>query len=143
MEHRFKHRAVIQEVPDIRRSLTSLAVPWGISKPDIKQIIFIAEEIFSNIVRFAFHDQQEHEIEFVLIRDEEKIILEIIDDGIPFDPLQYRLSIPSNPAAMDSGGMGLSLVRTFSDTISYQRIGQMNHLMVTKWLKTRKDDDQF
>lgn len=134
---------MIQEVPVIRKDLASIAEKWGISRQDIKQITFIAEEIFSNIIRFAFQDQLEHEVEFVLVREGEKVILEIIDDGIPFDPLQYRLSVPSNPAALDSGGMGLSLVRTFSNTISYQRIGQTNHLMVTKWLKTRKDEDHF
>jgi anti-sigma regulatory factor (Ser/Thr protein kinase) len=139
MEYRIKYRAFIQEVPAIRKDLSSVGTLWGVPRSDFKQIIFIVEEIFSNIVRFAYRDKLEHYVEIVLTREDEKISLEIIDDGIPFDPLQYRPSGPSDPAALDAGGMGLTLVRTFADTISYQRTGQTNHLMVTKWIKTAKD----
>jgi anti-sigma regulatory factor (Ser/Thr protein kinase) len=136
MEQRFQYRSVIQEVPAIRRNLSALKVQWEIPKSEFKQILFIAEELFSNIIRYAFEDTREHIVELAVKKGPDHIILEFIDDGIPFDPLNYRQAGHSDPAATESGGMGLSLVRTFSDSISYQRIQDKNHLEITKWIKS-------
>ncbi len=55
------------------------------------------EEIFSNIVFYGFHDQDEHQIAISLSLRNNTLILEIKDDGTPFNPLESKtpdLEIP-------------------------------------------------
>jgi len=138
MEERFTYRADIQEVPTIRENLATLQARWKISNSEFRQILFIVEELFSNIIRHGFQDTREHEVEVAIMKNTDHIVIEITDDGIPFDPVQYQPESNSNPAHTEEGGMGLSLIKTFSDSFSYRRINQKNHLQVVKWLKTER-----
>jgi anti-sigma regulatory factor (Ser/Thr protein kinase) len=138
VEH-FQHRAVIQEVPIIRKNLTSVAQKWGIPKSEQRQILFIIEELFSNITRYGFTDNREHLVDIMVKIENGAIFIEIVDDGLPFDPLTYKSGGETDPVSLNSGGMGLSLVRAFSDSISYQRNGEKNQILITKRIKSGKE----
>ena len=61
--------------------------------------------------------------------------LELSDDGIAFDPL----SLPPPDVSLDIedrliGGLGVHLIRTMMDSVSYRREGDWNRLLVTKAL---------
>jgi anti-sigma regulatory factor (Ser/Thr protein kinase) len=132
MDRAFQYPSHIQEIPQIRIDLEFLKQEWAIPESEIKQILVIIEEIFSNIVRYAFEDKKEHAIDIRLACTENQIEIEIIDDGIAFNPLDYQLVPQSDPATSDAGGMGLTLIRAFSSKISYQRNSGKNHLKITK-----------
>ena len=136
MEQHFQYRSIIQEVPGIRKDLSSLKAEWNIPNSEFKQILFIVEELFSNIIRYAFQDTREHLVEVVIKRNAEHIVLEIEDDGIPFDPTSYLPDVNSDPADAHTSGMGLSLVKTFADSITYQRNNQRNCLEIVKSIKS-------
>jgi anti-sigma regulatory factor (Ser/Thr protein kinase) len=136
MQKRFQYRSIIQEVPAIRKDLSSLKEQWNIPDSEFKQIIFIVEELFSNIIRHAYQDTREHQVELVAKKIAADIILEIRDDGVPFDPVSYHPELNSNPADAQSSGMGLSLVKTFADSISYQRSNHRNCLEIVKSIKS-------
>ena len=132
MDRAFQYPSHIQEIPNIRKDLEFLEQEWAIPDTEIKQILLIIEEIFSNIVRYAFEDRQEHAIDIRLACDDSQIEIEIIDDGIAFNPLDYHLEPQSDPATSDAGGMGLTLIRAFSSKMFYQRNSDKNHLKITK-----------
>ena len=132
MDRTFQYPSHIQEIPQIRKDLEFLEQEWAIPESEIKQILLIIEEIFSNIVRYAFEDKQEHAIDIRLGYTDNQIEIEIIDDGIAFNPLDYHLEPQSDPATSDAGGMGLTLIRAFSSKIFYQRNSGKNHLKITK-----------
>ena len=136
MERIFQYRSDIQEVPLIRKDLAGVVKEWGIPEPEMKQITVIIEELFSNIVRFAFNDNQEHFVEIILRKDDRIITIIVTDDGTPFNPLDYNPVQTSDPAASDTMGMGLTLVRAFSDSIKYHRLLNRNHLEITKSIKS-------
>ncbi len=136
MVQAYQYKSIIQEVPRIRQDLHDLSALWAIPVSELNQIRVITEELFSNIVRFAYEDEAEHLIEIQLSKSKDEITLEIIDDGIPFDPETYQAGSVSDPAASDAGGMGLTLVKTFSDGISYSRTAHKNHLVISKRLKS-------
>ena len=132
MEHSFQYRSEIHEIPKIRKDLGMLETAWQIPKSKMNQIRVIVEELFSNIVRFAYEDQHEHAIEIRMNKSENIIEIEIIDDGIAFNPLEHREDPLRDPALIESGGMGLTLVQTFSNKMSYQRKGDKNQLKIEK-----------
>jgi len=137
MDRSFQYTSHIQEIPRIRKDLEFLEHEWSIPKSEIRQILVIIEEIFSNIVRYAFEDKQEHTVDIRLGCRESQIEIEIIDDGIAFNPLDYHLGPLSDPATSDAGGMGLTLIRAFSSNINYARYSEKNHLKITKKVKSK------
>lgn len=97
------------------------------------------EELFSNIIRFAFENKGDHKIELTLSIDEGIITLLIRDNGIPFNPLEYNQDQLADPVSMDDGGMGLTLIRAFADSIEYSREEQKNLLLIQKTIRSRPE----
>jgi serine/threonine-protein kinase RsbW len=137
MDKLFEYQAIIQAIPQIREDLKELANSWGIPVSELRQITLITEELFSNTIRFAFGKGEEAGMIQIRVSLMEKLIsLEIIDEGIAFNPLEYDPDPRHDPAAANDGGMGMTLIRTFSDSISYSRKGNRNHLLVHKTIKS-------
>lgn len=137
MERTFKYSNDIQDVSRIRSDLSILAAEWSIPDSELRQVIVIIEELLSNIIRFAFIDSHEHLIEVQISKTDRVLSIRITDDGIPFNPLDYHPVPIADPASSDAGGMGIILVRTFSDSLEYKRDKNRNHLTVTKVIKSK------
>jgi anti-sigma regulatory factor (Ser/Thr protein kinase) len=138
MEQLYKYRSLIQEIPTIRKDLTELQSLWSIPDSEMRQIRLIIEEIFSNVIRYAFSDSQEHMVEVQLKKSNDEISIQIKDDGIPFNPLEHQPGVSTDPASSVDGGMGLTLIKTFSNSITYKRVDNNNQLLITKKIKSNK-----
>jgi anti-sigma regulatory factor (Ser/Thr protein kinase) len=94
------------------------------------------DELLTNIVDYAHADDADHPIEVALRLDGERLVAEVVDSGAPFDPLQdsatpdIELEIDDRPV----GGLGIHLVRTLMDEVSYRRDGERNRLLLAKRL---------
>ena len=110
---------------------------WGIPEPEIRQVLVIIEELFSNIVRYAFEDSLEHHIDIRIQNKGDHLEIETIDDGKGFNPLEYQMTPSSDPVKFSSGGMGLTLIKAFASTISYRRIAGKNHIFIAKKVKRK------
>jgi anti-sigma regulatory factor (Ser/Thr protein kinase) len=91
------------------------------------------EEIFSNIVFYGFRDQDEHQIAISLSLSNNTLVLEINDDGIPFNPLESKapdLEIPLEER--ETGGMGIHIACELVDEIEYFREQNKNILIMKK-----------
>ena len=91
------------------------------------------EEIFSNIVFYGFQDQDEHQIAISFSLKDNTLILEIKDDGIPFNPLESKtldLEIPIEER--ERGGMGIHIASELMDEIEYFRKQNKNILVMKK-----------
>jgi anti-sigma regulatory factor (Ser/Thr protein kinase) len=137
MEQIFHYRSHIQEIPRIRQDIEILEKEWVIPLSEIRQILVIIEELFSNIIRYAFDDNLEHVVDIRLVNSGNQIEIEMIDDGIPFNPLEHQKGSFPDPVNSDPGGMGLTLIRTLSSEISYHRESGRNHLIITKRIKRK------
>ena len=136
MQQLYKYRSLIQEIPTIRKDLTELQSLWSIPDSEMRQIRLIIEEIFSNVIRYAFSDSQEHLVHVQLKKLNDEITILITDDGIPFNPLEYNQGVITDPASSVDGGMGLTLIKTFSNSITYERVDSHNQLLITKKIKS-------
>jgi len=137
MDLTFQYKAQIQEIPRIRKDLEFLNKEWKLPRSEISQILVIIEELFSNITRYAFEDKEEHLIDVRLTNCENQIEIEMIDDGIPFNPLDYQLQTPADPTSAETGGMGLTLIKAFSSSLTYERSSGKNHLKIIKRIKSK------
>ena len=98
------------------------------------RVNLVLEELGLNIINYGY-DEGLHEFEIMLTSDERTLTIEITDDGRPFNPLSEAPE-PDLDASVDDrqvGGLGLYLVRTMVDEMSYRREQDKNHLtLVTR-----------
>jgi len=93
------------------------------------------EEVFTNIVRHGYDDNDPHEIVVRLHGDREKVRITIDDDGRHFNPLMAP-AVDLNAALSERrvGGLGVHLVRRLMDQVRYQRRAGGNRLTLVKRL---------
>ena len=95
------------------------------------RVHLVLEELVLNIIDYGFDDgKDDHELEVILMSEDDNLTIEITDDGIPFDPL-HDAKIPDTDAPLEDrpiGGLGVHLVRTMMDEVSYRREDGKNHL---------------
>jgi len=87
------------------------------------------EEIFANIVHYAYEDSEEHHVKIhIKIRDN-VLALVIKDDGKPFNPLEIPITNTEAPfEERKIGGLGIHLVRNLIDELEYKQVKGKNVL---------------
>lgn len=102
--------------------------------PDIEfQVDLVLEELVLNVVNHGSRGG-EGEINIELVSDPEAVIIQIIDDGRPFDPLTDAPEPDTESGIEDRavGGLGIHLVRTMMDDVAYRREENKNHMRLVK-----------
>ena len=94
-----------------------------------------AAEAVHNIIAYAYQDTDAHVIRVSLIREPDRVDLEIEDDGMPFNPLAYSAPTPvSRMEHAPLGGRGIRILRGLMTECSYRRENGKNILtMVRAW----------
>lgn len=93
--------------------------------------LVIAEAV-TNIIQNAYLDQDEHTIPILLSCDDHRVRVEIKDDGLPFDPLQQpEVTFPTRLEEADEGGLGIHLIRSYTQECCYRRQHNQNVLTLT------------
>ena len=89
------------------------------------------EEALTNIVNHAYDDGSEHEISVRLMPRSDGLTFEIVDDGKAFDPRQVTPpDKPADLATTQPGGLGINLIREFSERLDYERRDGCNRLRI-------------
>lgn len=115
--------------------LHDLLKDMGMSEQVLFHFDLCANEAVSNVIGYAFPDAGEHRITMRLTRTEERVSLEIEDDGMPFNPLTKPRNIPAASVEdAEIGGLGVDLIRHYMDAYSYQREAGRNILTMTAHL---------
>lgn len=98
------------------------------------QINIAVEEIFVNIVLYAYPSKEgETEICFSY-RDQSKTVnITFIDSGIPYNPLEKEdpdITLPAQDREI--GGLGFYMVKKSMDQVMYEYKEEKNHLTLIK-----------
>ena len=99
------------------------------------QLNLVLEEWLVNIVSYAFSDGDDtvHEIELRLWQGEKEIKIEIIDDGMAFDPVNKSDPDTSLPIEeREIGGLGIMFIKNSVDEFSYARENDLNIVTMIK-----------
>ena len=97
------------------------------------KIDLATEEIFVNIVNYAYKDRIKEEITIEIKNKDNKIIIIFEDTGIPFNPLDkedpdINLSIEEREA----GGLGIFMTKKMMDNVAYEYKNGKNILTIEK-----------
>ena len=97
------------------------------------KVNLVLEEVGLNILQYGGEaPERRPEIEIVLTSEDDALTIEVLDDGQPFNPLQDS-SVPDVAAMLEErriGGLGVHLVKTLMDDLSYEREAGKNRLIM-------------
>jgi anti-sigma regulatory factor (Ser/Thr protein kinase) len=93
----------------------------------------VLDDAVSNPINYGFEEGTEHVIEVRMALIDGRLRVEVIDDGIAFDPLQKEdADITLGIDERKIGGLGILLVKELMDDVRYAREGNCNHLIMEK-----------
>jgi len=95
------------------------------------QVSIVAEEIFVNIVHYAYTSENGNVVIRIAACDE--IIIEFEDNGKPYNPLEK--ADPDIDAATEEreiGGLGFFMVKQIMDSVEYEYKNGKNILTIVK-----------
>ena len=91
------------------------------------------EEAISNVIMYAYPEGTDGEVSIDATVDGKNVSFVIADNGIAFDPTaKEEIDITARIDERPIGGLGIHLVRTIMDNVSYERKEEKNILTLTK-----------
>jgi anti-sigma regulatory factor (Ser/Thr protein kinase) len=119
----FELKNDLAEMPLLVDHVESFCGQHGIG-PEVVSVVNLAlEEIVTNIISYGYADEADHRIRVGLAHDGANLTARVEDDAKAFDPLQV-----DDPEI----GLGLHLVRTLMDEVTYSREHDRNVLRIRK-----------
>lgn len=100
------------------------------------QIRLVVEELFTNIVSYAYDDDGLHEIFVTVAYENDRLELTLVDDGMEFNPLTVdpHHNVGDTIEELEIGGKGWTLVRAYMNEFEYDYSDGKNHLKLVKHL---------
>jgi len=126
----------IGELSSLADKIEELAEKWELSMALAMNINLVIEEAVSNIIFYAFPENDKHEIKISVSLNNKILVVEISDDGIPFNPLaqvQPDITLPAEDRPV--GGLGIFLISQVMDKMDYTRQKNWNILTLNKIIK--------
>jgi anti-sigma regulatory factor (Ser/Thr protein kinase) len=141
MADELKVKNDMAEVDKIRNYLKNNLKELNLSDKDYYKIEVSLLEIVLNIIRYAY-PQEVGDIFIKTWQKEDKIFIEIRDNGIPFDPRKAELpDIKELIKNEKVGGLGIFLSRRLMDGFEYKRESNQNILTMYKKIEEAEASD--
>lgn len=101
----------------------------GIADDLVFKFDLCANEAVTNVISYGYPQGGEHQIELLLSLDGDALTLEIIDDGVAYNPLERPPhEQPQDLEHASIGGLGVDLIRKMMDECHYSRSDGRNVL---------------
>lgn len=135
-KYKFELKNDLSELKNLNRHLNHWGRDTGLQADSILRINICLDELFTNIVSYGFKDDLEHIVKFTVHADNQILIINIEDDGIPFNPLEkIDPDFPANVESANIGGLGILIIRKLIDNIAYERTQGKNKLTMKKFIQ--------
>jgi sigma-B regulation protein RsbU (phosphoserine phosphatase) len=121
-----------KEIEKVNDQLDDFAGTKGVPVEIIQKIKIALDELITNIISHGLDGQGEHTIGIVFSYSPERLIVEISDGGVPFNPLE--MVKPDTTLSVDDreiGGLGVFLVGELMDAVEYERRDDSNAVKLT------------
>jgi anti-sigma regulatory factor (Ser/Thr protein kinase) len=117
-------------IEQVESELMDAAIPFAA----VHAAVLCIEELVVNILKHGKIEGKEPNIEVEVQLEDGRMVIDISDDTTPFDPTAagppQHIDAPLEDRPI--GGLGIHLVQTLTNELSYKRVGQRNHLRLVK-----------
>lgn len=129
------YQSNIDELHKLTDDIKSFAEKHHLDENVIFALNLCLDEALTNIITHGLNHTTKDQIEIDLVLKKNHVTAIILDNGIPFNPLEKMSKIPDIKAKIEKrniGGLGFFLIDKYMDNIEYQRKGNQNILTMTK-----------
>jgi PAS domain S-box-containing protein len=124
----------LNQMPQVIESFEAFGEKHELSFAVIQKFNIALDELLSNIINYGFQDELEHDIAVDIELRNERLIITLTDDGIPFNP--FRNDPPETKLSIDErniGGLGIHIVKNLVDEYDYKRHADKNIITLVKY----------
>jgi len=116
-----------EEIDRVNRAIGQFARENGIPQSVTGKVSIAIDDLVNNIIAYGLDKQIKHSIEIECRYSENRLLIEITDSGMPFNPFE-SLDADTTSSVEDRkiGGLGRLLVKELMDDVSYQRLKEKN-----------------
>ena len=124
-------RTSYTELADLVAAIEALGEEDGWSGDLTFRISLVVDELAQNVVDYAYNDTS-GDVEVAVTSRDETVVIEITDEGKPFDPLTEAPApdLTSPVETRPIGGLGIHFTKTLMDDVEYRRESGQNRLRI-------------
>ena len=133
MEKEIRISNHLNEIVVLASFIEELGEELSLPAETVMNINLALEEAVANIIMYADPPKEQHIILLKVTSTEKQLIFLLTDKGASFDPTQVEevdITLPIEERPI--GGLGIFLIRSIMNEISYQRIDNENRLIMKK-----------
>ena len=128
--------AVDDAIDTVQSFVRKKLIAYGCETKALYQIRLAVEEIFVNIISYAYRPEVGMaEIFCEVTEDPLMVNINFMDSGKPFDPLSVEADTSGKMFLEKEGGFGIHLVKKTMDSVDYEYKDGKNVLKIKKNLK--------
>ncbi len=134
MTRRIEVNSTVNALDDVMAFVDGSLKGMDVSRKSVLQLELAVEEIFVNIANYAYHTEGGKVwISCDVDAEDRSVAITFMDTGPEFDPLAAPdpdVTLPADQRRI--GGLGIFLVKTNVDNMSYKRLDGYNVLTIEK-----------
>ena len=124
--------ADLKEIERVNTGFQAFATEQNVAAAAIQKVCVVFDELLNNIISYGFDDDANHEITVEVLVHRDRLLIEVSDDGIPFNPFdRVGPDITLSLEEREIGGLGVFLVTEMMDDCHYQRHSNKNSVTMT------------
>lgn len=126
----------LEEIGRLAEQVEAFGELIGMSMKEIFEVNMSMDEIITNIISYGYDDGGEHQILVEITRDRKTLSILIEDDAKAFNPLADAPEADTESSLEDRkiGGLGIHLVKTVMNDVTYSWRNGRNRLVMKKEL---------
>ncbi|PKL58808.1 MAG: ATP-binding protein [Methanomicrobiales archaeon HGW-Methanomicrobiales-4] len=126
--------ATIDAIEQVAIFLEERLEDAGVPMMEAARIQLAAEEAVTNVVTHGYEGEQ-GEVSISCNTSENEVMITISDTGLPFDPTKIPpADVTADLDHRNIGGLGVHLIKSVMDEVTYTRNGDKNQLTLVKRL---------
>ena len=123
----------LSELDSVIETTDEFCKAHGIAQPIINNVNISLDELLSNTIHYGYSDSVIHQIKIRIRYLNPTLTIELIDDGVAFDPTSYPPPDVDTPLLeRQKGGLGIFFVHRLMDSVDYIREDDKNIVRITK-----------
>lgn len=120
------------QLADLGDWLQRIASSRSLPAQTVFRLDLVLTEAVTNVMDHAHLPELAGRIELACSVLDDRILLEVVDDGLPFDPTaRAPVILPRSLEEAEPGGLGIHLMRQYTSSMAYRRERDRNILCMT------------
>lgn len=117
----YKTYSKTENLSNIREFVLKNSLNFGFNPNKAEELVLAVDEACTNLIKYAYNYNTSDNITIEIMSDNQKFIVNIIDDSSPFNPNEVpNPDLEQYRREYHKGGLGIYIMRSLVDNMEYQ-----------------------